>query len=88
MFTVYVLYSQKHKKIYIGYTSDLENRFLSHNELGTNGYTLKFRPWSILFIEEYKTKTEAIIREKQLKGGKGRAYIWNIIKVRFGSSDG
>ena len=87
MFTVYVLYSQKHKKIYIGYTSDLENRILSHNELGTNGYTLKFRPWSILFTEEYKTKTEAIIREKQLKGGKGRAYFLVIITLNFGSSD-
>jgi len=42
MFTVYVLYSQKYDKIYIGATSDLENRFLSHNELDTKGYTIKF----------------------------------------------
>jgi len=34
MFTVYVLYSQQHDKIYIGYTSNLQERFRSHNELG------------------------------------------------------
>ena len=82
MFTVYVLYSQKHNKIYIGYTSDLENRIRSHNELGTNGHTLKFRPWIILFTEVYPTKTEAIIREKQLKGGKGREHIWIIVREK------
>ncbi|WP_373275007.1 GIY-YIG nuclease family protein [Parapedobacter tibetensis] len=27
MFTVYVLFSQKHNKIYIGYTSNIEERF-------------------------------------------------------------
>jgi hypothetical protein len=40
MFTVYVLYSIKHNKIYIGYTSDIANRLLSHNELATKGHTL------------------------------------------------
>ena len=64
MFTVYVLYSQKHNKLYIGYTSNRGNRIRTHNELGTNGNTLKFRPWIILFTEVYPTKTEAIIREK------------------------
>ena len=34
MYTVYVLYSSLYDKIYIGYTSDLNARLLSHNELG------------------------------------------------------
>ena len=72
----------------MGYTADLESRMISHNQLGTNGYTLKYRPWTIAFTEIYQTKTEAIIRERQLKGGKGREYIWSIIKERFISSDG
>jgi len=37
MFTVYALYSESSDKIYIGYTSDLEARMLSHNELATKG---------------------------------------------------
>ena len=88
MFTVYVLYSPSFNKIYIGYTSDIENRIVSHNELGTNGYTLKYRPWVIAYTEEIPTKAEAIKREKQLKSSQGRKFIWDIIHEKFGSSDG
>jgi putative endonuclease len=88
MFTVYVLYSQKFNKIYIGYTSDLVNRFLSHNELATKGHTIKYRPWVIAHAEEFETKAEAMKREAQLKTANGRDFIWNIIREKFGSSDG
>lgn len=44
----YVLYSKKHEKIYIGYTSNLIGRFKSHNELGTKGYTIRYRPWIVV----------------------------------------
>ena len=43
MFVTYVLYSEKFDKIYIGYTSDLINRFHSHNSLAKKGYSIKFR---------------------------------------------
>jgi putative endonuclease len=87
MFTVYVLYSQKFDKIYIGYTSDLPNRLLSHNELATKGHTTKFRPWIIAYTEEFETKSEALKREAQLKTANGRAFVWDIIKEKFGDSD-
>ena len=79
MFTVYALYSPTYNKIYIGYTSNLEERLLSHNELATKGYTVRFRPWVLMYIEDYETKKEAMIREKQLKSAKGRVFIWGII---------
>lgn len=88
MFTVYVLYSQKHNQIYIGFTTDLGNRFLSHNELATKGHTIKYRPWVIAHTEEYQTKPEAMKRETLLKTANGRAFAWNIIRQKFGSSDG
>ena len=88
MFTVYVLYSQKHDQIYIGYTSDLDNRLLSHNELATKGHTIKFRPWAIAYTEEYLTKLEALKRESQLKTANGRAFVRSIIRKKFGSSGG
>jgi len=88
MFTVYVLYSAKFNQIYIGFTSDLVNRFLSHNELATKGHTIKYRPWVIAYTEEYKTKSEAMKRESQLKSANGRKFIWEIIHQKFGSSDG
>ena len=69
MFTVYVLYTEKYNKIYIGYTSDLARRLLSHNELGTKGYTIKYRPWKVVYTEHYDSKGKALAREKQLKSG-------------------
>ena len=75
MFTVYVLYSENFNKIYIGYTSDLEKRFMSHNQLGTKGWTIKFRPWKIIHTENFQSKAEAMKREKQLKSSRGRFWI-------------
>jgi putative endonuclease len=75
MFTVYVLYSPSFRKIYIGYTSDLADRLVSHNELSTKGYTLKYRPWKLIYKEEYSQKSEAMKREKELKSAKGRTFL-------------
>ncbi len=80
MFTVYALYSKSHDKIYIGFTSNLEERLKSHNSLAHKGCTIKFRPWEIIFTQEFETKAEAMLREKQLKSAKGREFIWNLIK--------
>ncbi|WPU98604.1 GIY-YIG nuclease family protein [Mucilaginibacter sp. cycad4] len=87
-FTVYVLYSSAFNQIYIGYTSDLDNRFLSHNELATKGHTIKYRPWVIAYTEEFTTKSDALIREKQLKSSNGRQFIRNIIDKKVNASDG
>jgi putative endonuclease len=83
MFKVYVLYSPKHHKIYIGFTSDLENRMDSHNSYSKKGYTAKFRPWEIVFTEDYEVKKEATNREKQLKTANGREFIWEVVKEKY-----
>ena len=59
MFVTYVLYSANHDKIYIGYTSDLIDRFHSHNEFANKGYTIKFRPWEVVYVEFFDSKHEA-----------------------------
>jgi putative endonuclease len=86
MFTVYVLYSQKHDQIYIGFTADLKNRFLSHNELAIKGHNIKYRPWAIAYTEEFETKSRAMKREAQLKTANGRAFAWSIIRQKFDNS--
>ncbi len=83
MFTVYVLYSIPFNKIYIGYTSDLKQRLLSHNVLATKGYSIRYRPWVLAYNEEYKAKSEALKREKQLKSARGRDFIWQIIHSKY-----
>ena len=83
MYHVYVLYSPKYEKIYIGYTSNIEQRLLSHNVLGKKGWTIKYRPWELVITEEYAEKREAMNREKELKGANQRRQIWEMIRENF-----
>jgi putative endonuclease len=81
---VYILWSEKHKQSYVGITSNLVERFKSHNELG-KGFTTKFRPWMVIHIEVYDSKELALKREKYLKSGRGlylkKEIIKSIIKI-------
>ena len=60
-------------------TSNLEERFKSHNELSKKGWTKNFRPWRIIYKEEFIDKVAAVLREKQLKSSEGRAFIRDLI---------
>jgi putative endonuclease len=82
MFFVYILYSPSCKKTYVGFTSNLLERFKSHNELGTKGWAVKFRPWVIIHTEEFTTKEGAISRENWFKSGVGREYI-TVLVTRY-----
>ncbi|MBF4466832.1 GIY-YIG nuclease family protein [Flavobacterium sp. LC2016-12] len=79
-FVVYILFSKKYNKNYTGYTTNLIERFKSHNLLATKGYTLKFRPWEVIHVEFFNSKSEAMKREKYLKTGIGREFIQNLIQ--------
>ncbi|MFB6343133.1 GIY-YIG nuclease family protein [Saccharicrinis sp. FJH62] len=79
-FVVYVLFSPSFKKTYVGFTSDLISRFWSHNKYATKGYTKKFRPWIVVYIEFFHEKSKAMRREKYFKSGIGRNEIKVIIR--------
>ena len=83
LYTVYILYSEFHKKIYVGFTSNLIERVKSHNLLGTKGWTVKFRPWIVIYCEYFSTKQEAMKREKILKTAKFRSWIHYKIENEF-----
>ena len=52
IYTVYILFSDSYNKHYTGFTTDLEDRLLSHNELG-NGWTKAFRPWRLIYKKDF-----------------------------------
>src|SRR5699024_4411897 len=79
MYIVYAFHSPKYAKIYIGYTSNLEQRMHFHNKLWTKGWTIKYRPWKIVHTEEVDSKRKTMKREKQLKSGGRRRFIWSLI---------
>ena len=37
------------------------------------------RPWVLAYTETFQSKAEAIAREKELKSGKGRVFIKEVI---------
>ena len=78
-FVVYILYSEKFNKNYTGFTSNLIERFKTHNFLGTKGHPLKFKPQKVIHVEFFPSKAEAMKREKYLKTGIGREFIKNLI---------
>jgi putative endonuclease len=77
-FTVYVLLSEKFHKTYVGQTNNLDERIQRHNRGFVNS-TKRFRPWCIIYIEKYETRSEAMKCEQWLKSGKGRAFVKNLI---------
>ena len=79
MFYVYALYSKGHDKIYVGYSSDVQERLSSHNHPLNRKWTGRYKPWIIIYTEELTTKKDAIIREKQLKSYKGRMFVRSLI---------
>lgn len=83
MYTTYVLYNETANKIYIGQTQNLEVRIKRHNgELlhDKSSFTAKNKgEWVLIYKEEYQSRRESMIRERQLKSQKGRDFIWNMI---------
>jgi putative endonuclease len=78
-FVVYILFSKEYNKTYVGFTSNLIERFKSHNNLSKKGYTIKYRPWTVIHVEFFTSKSEALKREKLFKSGKGRELIIEFI---------
>jgi putative endonuclease len=85
-FVVYVLYSENHDRLYIGHTSDLLTRFKFHNFLSKKGFTIRYRPWKVIYVEFYISKSEAMQREVSLKTGQGRLWIRTEILLNMKSA--
>ncbi len=67
MWFVYILECED-KSLYTGYTNDLERRFKRHS-MGTGGkYTSSHKPIKLLFSEKCNSRSEALKRERQIKG--------------------
>jgi len=79
-FVVYILFSTKFNKTYVGFTSDLINRMKSHNTYSKKGFTVRFRPWKVIHVDFFNSKSEALKREEFFKTGVGRELIQQILR--------
>ncbi|MEK7134676.1 MAG: GIY-YIG nuclease family protein [Patescibacteria group bacterium] len=66
MFCIYILYSGKDKKLYVGCTNNLSKRLRRH-ENGHVSATKYRRPLTLIHSETYENKSEAFQRERFLK---------------------
>ena len=82
----YILFSEKLNKFYIGSTQDLDNRLYRHNNSAGSTYTKKVKDWKLMYFETFETRSEAIMRENQIKRKKSRKYIeWIIANSDHGA---
>ena len=65
-YTVYILFSDKLKRYYVGQTGNFGNRLEHHNK-GSNKYTSKGLPWKFIYKIPVDNRSEAIILENKIK---------------------
>ena len=78
MFFVYIIYSDKLDRFYVGFSADPDSRLIKHNR-DSKGFTAKGRPWILVFSQPFSNKNEALKREKQIKNWKSRKKILELI---------
>ena len=79
--TVYILYSKKLDKHYIGFTEGLIQRLEFHlNESQKRKFTYKSDDWELIFTIECETKHQGLSIEKNIKSMKSRIYIQNLLQ--------
>lgn len=76
---VYILESVHFKKYYVGCTDNLKSRLVRHNS-GLVFWTKRYKPWTLVYYEEYQILSQARKREKQIKSWHKRKNIENLIK--------
>ena len=81
MYCVYIIFSEKLNKFYIGTTDNFERRLTEHNtEINSKSFTYKGRPWIKHLVINNLSSSQAYKIEKHLKAMKSSKYLINLIK--------
>jgi len=67
--SVYIMANRRNGTLYTGVTSDIGRRALEHREGLMPGFTNRYGCKLLVWYEFYELMTDAIDREKQIKGG-------------------
>ncbi|MBT8263767.1 MAG: GIY-YIG nuclease family protein [Muriicola sp.] len=78
-YCVYILYSKRLDKYYIGETMDLSNRVVEHNTgFYRNSYTAKTNDWTVFLQIECLNRSQARKIENHIKKMKSLKYIQDL----------
>jgi len=64
---VYIMASGR-RTLYVGVTGDLRRRVHEHRQKLVSGFTKRYNVTRLVYFEQFTEITEAIAREKQIKG--------------------
>ena len=78
-FYIYVLFSYKDKRLYIGFTTNLKVRLIEHAQ-GKVASTRLRRPLKLIYYEYFVNDKDARVRERFLKSGFGRNQLKQALK--------
>jgi putative endonuclease len=67
-FWIYILTNKPHGTLYIGVTNSLDRRIWQHKIKALEGFTKRYGLKRLVYFEEFRDVTNAIAREKELKG--------------------
>ena len=81
MYSLYIIYSEKLDRYYVGFTNNLQRRFSEHNRL-KGKYTDTGIPWRLVYTELFTTKKEARDRELHIKSRKSKHFIIDLISEK------
>lgn len=71
---VYILYSVKSSRYYVGQTADINKRLKRHN-LGSVASTRSGVPWILVLQIKVETRSEAVILEQKIKKRGAKRFI-------------
>ena len=74
MFVVYILFSKKRSRYYVGQTSDINKRLERHNQ-GKVPSTKTGVPWGLVLQIEVESRSEALFLERKIKKRGAKRYL-------------
>lgn len=66
---VYIMANKTNTTLYVGVTSDIVKRVYEHKNSLVDGFTKRYNLKKLVYFEIFDFIEDAIVREKQLKGG-------------------
>ena len=80
LFYIYIIYSEKADKYYVGHTNDPDRRLFEHNNVIKNSFTSRYRPWCLVAcfpVSESRGEVRKI--ENYIKKMKSREFLEKLI---------
>jgi len=68
-YCVYIMTNKANRVLYTGVTNNLKRRVYQHKEKLVKGFTERYNVNKLVYYESFRDIGNAILREKQIKGG-------------------